>query len=242
MGDEFSTATRRGLVLTLYSEVVLVGGLALFALFPSYAGFLLFAVIGSFLVGVPAAWKLWAGRHEFGTSHARSIRRGALAFTFMGVSLLLAFFQVTEVVPDPATLRMANLRAPWFFLGAALLLDAAAIWFLLSNLVADPARRWLWLTLSLAAIGTLVYAWIGWLRVDDYIRRSGGHAFNQIEALSYTRDFTMEVVRIFAFVLLAMRVGFWPALVNAIKEVSSAEVEAREKHLSQGGLAEAGTG
>lgn len=232
MPDEFATSTRRGLVWTAYTEAILVGGLLLFVLFPQHAGFLLFGVGGSLLLGIPAGWKLWGGRREFGPAHEQSIRRGALVFTLLATSLVFAFFQVTVTVPDPERLKITDLRAPWFFLGLAILLDAGGIWFLLAQLVDARARRWLYLVLSLGMVSAVVYAWLGWRHVSDYIERSGGVAVVPQEAQSYANDFTMDVGRLFAVATLVMRIGFWPSLANAFRQVADAEQAAKERHLS----------
>lgn len=221
------TKTRRGLVLTLYSEVLVGLGLVAFIVFPEYPSLLVWAVVASMILGVPAGYLLYTGRHEFGQGHAHSVRKGALAFAVLGVSLVLAFYQVTAVFPE--TLRLLDLRAPWFFLGLAVLADAAAMWLLLRHLAGQRARHWLLFIVAVAIIGSLFYAFLGWGAIEDYVRRSGTMVANTAEADSYVRDFVFDVVKPFAGVLLMLRIGFWPALWASIVNVAEAEQDMRHE-------------
>lgn len=229
-----TTSTRRGLVLVLYSEVLLVTGVGTFVLLPNVPALLVWGVVASAAVGLPGGLLVWAGRREFGAAHARAVAQASAVFAAMGLSLVLAFFQVTSVFPE--SLRLADLRGPWFFLGLSLAADVGAILLLLAPLVPANRRTWLHVTGILGLLGLLAYVPIGWRAIDRYVDLSGGLALNPAEAGSYTRDFVHDVVRLYAAALLAVRIGFWPALWSAITNVAEAEREAEAATASTEGI------
>lgn len=223
----FATSTRRALVFTLYSEGPLAAGALLFLLFPTRPVFLVTGIVLSMLLGFPAALAMWAGRREFGATAERGVKLTFLAFAFLAFSLLLAYFQVSYVLPE--TLRVTDLRAPWFFLGLALVADTTAMVALLSPLVVGPQRRWIHVTWAIGALVTVAFFWHGRMLVEDLIARSGGEAFVPAEATSYARDFVSTVVWEWTIAAMALRIGFWPALYAALSNVAEAERDAAAK-------------
>jgi len=215
------SATRRALVLTVYSEGLLAVGALAFVLFPARPLLLVLGILGSLVFGAPAGLAFWAGRREFHME--RPVARASAAFVVLFGSLILAYVQVTSVYPD--SMRLRDLYAPWFFLGLALVADVAAILLLLWPLL-PASRRWLHVTWVLGALATAVYAWHGQRVVADLVERSAGLAFVPAEAASYARDFTTRVVRDWALALLVVRIGFWPSLYGALSNVNRAEQEA----------------
>ncbi len=221
-----TTNTRRGLVLDLYAEAILVCSAVIFIAFPDRPAALVWGVVLSGAVGLPAGLMLWSGRHEFGDDHARLIARAGFVFAVTVTSLLLAYFQLTSIFPE--SLQLRDLRGPWFFLALALLADGLAIALFLWHLAGSSGRPWIFATLVLALLGAIVVLVLGWIAVEDYLQRSGGVAAVRAEADSYVRDFTHDVVRWFAAGLVAMRVTYLPALYLAITNVAEAEAEASE--------------
>jgi hypothetical protein len=224
------TYTRRGLVLTVYSEGPLVMGALAFVLFPTRPLLLVVGILLSLAFGAPAGLAFWTGRREFGRPFERAVARATAAFAVLGACLVLAYFETTSVFPQ--SLRLRDLYAPWFFLGLALLADLAAILLLLWPLLPPGRRQVLHLTWIVGVLACAAYYVHGQAVVAGLIERSGGVAFVPAEATSYARDFVATVVRDWALALLSLRIGFWPGLYRALVRVVEAEEEAAREAAS----------
>jgi hypothetical protein len=221
------TATRRGLVFVLYSEMLLLAGAIGFLLFPGYPAMLVWGVLGSAALGALGGLSLWSGRREFGVAQQRSVRRVWGYGSLLMVSLVFAFFQVTSVFPDSR--HVSDLRGPWFFLGLALVADVLAIRWLLSPYLVAAERRWIHTVVGVGLLGLAAYAWIGWTVLEDLLVRSSRVQVLPMEAPSYARDFVLRIVRPWTVALVALRIGFLPGLWQSITNVAEAEREAEAK-------------
>lgn len=218
-----TTATRRALVLTLYSEAPVVAGLGGFLLVPDHPAVLVWGIVVSFLFAGPAAFALWAGRAEFGPAQERSVRWAFLALVLLFAPLVLAFYEVTSVFPE--TMRTTDLRGPLVFLGLSIAADAAAMALMVGPLLAARERRVLALLGTLAVGGLAWYAWHAGAALATIVERSAGLAFVPAEARSYGRDFVRSVVRDWTVAILLLRLAWLPALYRAISNVAEAEAE-----------------
>lgn len=231
MAASITTSTRRGLALTFYAETLLLAGALAFILVPDRPAFLAWGVVLSALMGVFAAGFLWGGRRELGPDHARAVKRAAAAFAVTLLAILVAYSQLASVFPEPCSrgeaCRIRDLWGPLTFFGFALVADAIAIEYSLWYLLDAKERRWLQATFGVTLVGLALYAWWGSTTIADFENRSGGVALNPAEAASYVNDFHLRITRMWAGVLAAMRLGYWPALFRAIGNVAQAEEEAR---------------
>lgn len=216
-----TTSTRRGLVLSFYSEGPLLVGVLLFAMFPARDIFLWSGVLISLVPGGIGGLVAFAGRHEFGPAQAKAVARTMVLFPAMLACLGLAYVQMFDIVPQ--TLRIADLYAPLAFLTLVLLLDQFVTHQLLWQLAGDDGRRWIRRGWAWVALLTLAFVVYGAEVIDGLLERSGGMAANRIEAVSYVRDFQLTVLRGFAVALLLLRITLWPPWYKAISNVAEAE-------------------
>lgn len=230
--DGVGSRTRRGLALTVYSEFLLLVGLATFAISPTQLPVLVLAILGSLVPGLPGGLAMWRGRKEFGPAHAKAVFWGGASFSLLGLCLIIVAVMLSSMRGSGFYAR--DLAVPASLLGATIVADAGAMAGLTGRVLIGSQRRWLGALAAVTGAVTVWYAWYARSFLGEVTYRTSGVRLDSVEGPSYLMDFQLGVARTWVLALLALRVAFWPALYAALSNVSEAEAEAQGEESSRG--------